>query len=81
MMSLRELVDRYIALAAGFGTRVPLSAFALAPADTERLFSAYEEDYHISRFFHFSTENGARFSINGFPATHVAIDAEIRSLL
>jgi hypothetical protein len=81
MMPLRELVDRYASLAASFGTRVPLSAFALGPAETERIFSAYEEDYHISRFFHFSAENGTRFSINGFPATHVAIDAEIRSIL
>jgi hypothetical protein len=81
MMALRELVDRYTSLAVGFGARVPLSAFALAPAETERLFSAYEEDYHISRFFHFSAEDGARFSINGFPATHVAIDAEIRFIL
>lgn len=81
MMPLRELVDRYISLAGDFGAKIPLSAFALAPAETERLFSAYEEDYHISRFFHFSADEGTRFSINGFPATHVAIDAEIRSIL
>ena len=81
MMTLRELVDRYISLGDGFASRVALSAFALSIPETERLFSAYEEDYHISRFFHFSAEGGMRFSINGFPATHVAIDAEIRSIL
>lgn len=102
MMSLRELVDRYRALAGEFGQPVALSAFALGQTDTERLFSAYDEDYHISRFFQFTRQRGlpgkgtggARrsrksptpgratlYSINGFPATHVALDAEIASIL
>lgn len=81
MMPLRELVDRYRSLAISFGLPVELSEFALTQAETERLFSEYDEDYHISRFFHFSDENGAHFSINGVPATHVAIDAEIQSIL
>jgi len=81
MMPLRELVDRYLSVALKFGIPVALSGFALGPEETERLFSSYEEDYHISRFFHFSQETGAPFSINGFPATHVAIDTEIQSIL
>jgi hypothetical protein len=81
MMPLRQLVDRYLSVAATFGTPVALSDFALSRSETERLFSGYDEDYHISRFFHFSQEAGAPFSINGFPATHVAIDAEIQSIL
>jgi hypothetical protein len=81
MTPLRELVDRYLALGTGFGAPVALSAFALTPAETERLFSGYDEDYHISRFLRFSEDAGTRFSINGIPATHVAIDAEIRSVL
>ncbi len=81
MMPLRELVDRYLSAAGTFGIPVALSAFALGHAEIERLFSGYEEDYHISRFFHFSQDAGAPFSINGFPATHVAIDAEIQSIL
>lgn len=81
MMPLRELVDRYISVAVHFGIPVALSSFALTPADTERLFSGYDEDYHISRFFHFSQDSGAPLSINGFAATHVAIDAEIQSIL
>jgi len=60
---------------------VALSSFALSPAETERLFSGYDEDYHISRFFHFSQDAGTPFFINGFPATHVAIDSEIQSIL
>jgi hypothetical protein len=81
MMPLRELVDRYLSVAVHFGTPVALSSLALTPAETERLFSGYDEDYHISRFFHFSQDAGAPLSINGFAATHVAIDAEIQSIL
>jgi hypothetical protein len=81
MMPLRELVDRYLSLAVSFGVPVALSSFALSHSETERLFSSHDEDYHISRFFHFSHDAGAPFSINGFPATHVAIDAEIQSIL
>ena len=81
MMPLRELVDRYLSTAGGFGTPVALSSFALSTAETERLFSSFDEDYHISRFFHFSQDAGAQYSINDFPATHVAIDAEIESIL
>jgi hypothetical protein len=81
MMPLRELVDRYLSIAVNFGIPVALSGFALSKPETERLFSSYEEDYHISRFFHFSQDAGPAFSINGFPATHVAIDAEIESIL
>jgi len=81
MMPLRELVDRYLSVAVQFGVPVGLSSFALSPAETERLFSGYDEDYHISRFFHFSQDRGAPLSINGFAATHVAIDSEIQSIL
>jgi hypothetical protein len=81
MMPLRELVDRYLSIALSFGIPAALSSFALGHMETERLFSSYEEDYHISRFFHFSQDAGTPFSINGFPATHVAIDAEIQSIL
>jgi hypothetical protein len=80
MMTLRELVNRYLS-AASFGVPVALSSFALSHSETERLFSSYDEDYHISRFFHFSGDAGTQFSINGFPATHLAIDAEIESIL
>ena len=81
MMPLRELVDRYLSAAGNFGVPVALSSFALNQPETERIFSGYDEDYHISRFFHFSQDAGTQFSVNGFPATHVAIDAEIQSIL
>lgn len=81
MMPLRELVDRYISMAGHFGIPVALSSFGFDQPETERLFSGYDEDYHISRFFHFSQDQSTSYSINGFPASHVAIDAEIQSIL
>ena len=81
MMPLAELVRRYRELAGAFGKPVPLSSFQLPHAETERLFSGYDEDYHISRFFQFSEATGQKFSINGIPATHVALDPEIETIL
>jgi len=81
MMSLQELYRVYTKIAAKQGEPVPLSAFKFPVGETEKLFSIFDEDYHISRFFHFSEANGDKYSINGEPATHVAIDSEISSIL
>lgn len=81
MLTLRELVERYRTLADTFGRPVALAAFGLDRPETERLFSAYDEDYHISRFFHFTQERATEYSINGIPATHVSLDPEIDSIL
>ena len=81
MMPLPDLVSLYLSNAGEFGKPVALSAFKLSAAETERLFSSFDEDYHISRFFHFSEAAGEKFSINGIPATHVFLDAEIKSIL
>lgn len=80
-MTLRELVDRYRILAGDFGKPAPLAGFGLSAGETEALFSGYDEDYHISRFFHFSEAGGTPFSVNGIAATHVLLDAEISSIL
>lgn len=80
-MQLREVVGDYLELAGGYGRPVPLAAFALPKEATERAFGAFDEDYHISRFFHFSSLAGPKFNINGFEHTHVSIDAEIESIL
>jgi len=80
-MPLNELVRVYRLQAGDFGQPVALSTFPLSHAEIERLFSSYDEDYHISRYFHFSETEGQRFSINGFAATHVAIDGEIQTIL
>ncbi len=98
-MQLRDIVDKYQSLAGDFGNAVELSRFGLSREETERAFSVFDEDYHISRFFHFtnaanaagagaggvSSSNRAAaagsYSINGFPYTHVAIDASISEIL
>ena len=81
MNELRQIVDRYLALAGGFGAPVPLEAFGFGAEETARIFSAFDEDYQVSRFLRFSRSAGAEYSINGFPQTHLALDEGIRALL
>jgi hypothetical protein len=86
-ISLGDVVEKYRRLAGGFGRPLALAAFGLTPEETERVFGIFDEDYHISRFFRFSLQpaDGSRSSqtyrINGFPQSHVALDAEIESIL
>jgi hypothetical protein len=81
MMPLQELYRVYTTIADKPGEPVPLDAFQMSVEETEKAFSIFDEDYHISRFFHFSDSGGDKFSINGEVATHVAIDPEITSIL
>ncbi len=81
MMSLKELYRVYTTIAAKPGEPVPLAAFHLSANETEKLFSIFDEDYHISRYFHFSEAGGEKFTIDGEAATHVAIDPEISAIL
>jgi hypothetical protein len=86
-MTLSEAVEKYRALAGGFGRPVALAAFGLNREQTERAFAVFDEDYHISRYFHFTLDPSlaARpaesFQINGFPQSHVSLDPEIESIL
>jgi hypothetical protein len=80
-MSLREIVDRYLKAAGGYGKTVPLSALGLSQKEAESAFGVLDEDYHISRFFHFQCAAGANYTINGFPQSHLSIDAEVQSIL
>ena len=81
-MELRETVEKYKALTGEFGQPVELVRFGQSQQETEKLFGVFDEDYHISRFFHFTNSAGATaFSINGFPQTHVSIDATISEIL
>jgi hypothetical protein len=86
-MTLRELVENYRKLAGAFGRIVPLASFGLSPDETSRQFSIFDEDYHISRFLHFTLATAVAktdsqtYPINGFAQSHVSIDAEIESLL
>ncbi len=80
-LRLRELVERYLAASGGYGQPAALSALGLSRAEAESAFSAFDEDYLISRYLHFRNDSGETFLINGFPQTHVAIDAAIQSIL
>jgi hypothetical protein len=80
-MSLRELVEKYLAAAGGYGKSVCIAALGLSREQTEQVFDILDEDYHISRFFHFSNAVGASYQINGFPQTHISIDADIQAIL
>jgi hypothetical protein len=80
-MELKEIIQKYLAAAGGYGRYVPLTELALSREEIEDVFGSLDEDYHISRFFHFACAAGANFQINGFPQTHVSVDAEIESIL
>ena len=80
-MTLRELIARYLAISGGYGKNVALSDLGFSREDAENAFSILDEDYNISRYFHFQCAAGASYIINGFPQTHVSIDAEIQSIL
>jgi hypothetical protein len=81
-MQLRDLVEKYREIAGEFGKAIPLESFGLSHEEIERLFNSLDEDYHISRYFHLSKISGATaYTINGFPHSHVSIDAEIQTTL
>ena len=81
MMNLREFVGRYVTLAGSFGNPVALSAFGLGAEETQNLCSSLDEDYHISRFLHFSHRQGQSYVVSGTPVTHLSIDRAINSVL
>jgi hypothetical protein len=81
MMNLHELVERYASLAGSFGNPVALSAFGLGTEETQNFFSSLDEDYHISRFLHFSCSKGQKYVVSAEPVTHLAIDPAIYSIL
>jgi hypothetical protein len=80
-MTLKEIVEKYLAIAGGFTFLAPLVDFGLERSEVERTFGALDEDYHISRFFHFSQVSGPAYKINGFEQTHISIDEEIQTIL
>jgi hypothetical protein len=81
MMNLREVVERYATLGGSFGDPVALAAFGLTTEETKALFGSFDEDYHISRFLHFSRSKGESYLIGGEAVTHIAIDPAIYSIL
>ena len=80
-MTLKGIVEKYLAIAGGFAFLAPLADFGLPKNEAERIFSAFDEDYHISRYMHFSQVSGPAYRINGFEQTHISIDADIQTIL
>lgn len=84
-MELRDIITRYKQITAGkFGSPVALGDFGLSREEVERVFDVLDEDYHISRYFHFGDQRASgatAFSINGFPQTHVSLDKDIEEIL
>jgi hypothetical protein len=80
-LQLREVVERYLAKANAYGCEIPISSLGFSREEVEDVFSLFDEDYHIGRFFHFRQEVGEAYTIDGFPQTHVAIDEGVQSIL
>jgi len=80
-MSLTELVKKYLAVAGGYGKSVAILSLGLSHQEAEKAFDILDEDYHISRFLHFQNASGEVYQINGFPQTHVSIDAGVESIV
>ncbi|HTV58517.1 MAG TPA: hypothetical protein VMJ93_06565 [Verrucomicrobiae bacterium] len=80
-MRLRELVEKYLTVGGGYGRAVAIASFGLPHDEAERVFSALDDDYQISRFFHFTKSAGEAYGVSGYPQTHLSIDAEIQTAL
>jgi hypothetical protein len=82
-MDLAAFVKKYAELSKGSGGPVHLSAFGLSKIETEKVISAFDDDYQISRYMMLSREpdedlasypSDARvYSINGFEVSHVSL--------
>ena len=80
-MTLSEIVGKYLEVAGGFSFLAPLADFGMQREEVERVFGAFDEDYHISRYMHFMQVSGSAYKINGFEQTHVSLDEEIEFIL
>ncbi len=81
MWNLTDLVEHYTDLTKEFGKPLPLSSFRLSDAELICLFRSFDEDYHISRYLHFSNLSGKSYRIGVEDATHLSIDASIKEIL
>jgi len=46
-----RIVEKYLAISGGYGRSAALADFGLDRDQTELVFAAFDEDYHISRYF------------------------------
>ena len=90
-MDLSTIVKKYLELAGQFGRPVHLSKFGLSREDTEKVISALDEDYQISRYLLLSRERDEELTsypqdvrvivISGFEVSHLTFHADIQKLL
>lgn len=89
-MNLAAVVKTYLEHTGGFDLPLHLSRFGLPKPEVEALFSAWDEDYQISRFLLLSREESGGgtypkgmevFSINDYEYTHVTFRSGIQQLL
>ena len=82
-MDLAAFVKRYSELSRPSGKAVHLSEFGLGKAETEKVISAFDDDYQISRYMALWRETDEElasyppdarvYSINGFEVSHVSL--------
>ncbi len=74
-IELADIVEKYLAAAGAYGQQPPLAALGLSKEEIEDVFSAFDEDYHISRFFHFAC--AAKPRPNRLPDQRISADARV----
>lgn len=90
-MDLAAVVKKYLELTGGFDQPLHLSRIGLTKPEVERHFSAWDEDYQISRFMMLSRAGDEELSahptdervyrINNYECTHVSFRSGIEQLL
>jgi len=87
-MDLATVVKTYLELTGGFDLPLHLSRLGLPKPEVERIFSAWDEDYQISRFVLLSRQENVGqhsedlhvYSINGCEYTHLTFRPGIQQL-
>jgi hypothetical protein len=90
-MDLATLIKKYLEIAGGFGRPVHLSQLGLSKAETEKVISALDEDYQISRYMLLSRELDVSLAVfppdervylvNGYECSHVSFQEGVQKLL
>ena len=90
-MDLGAAVKKYLEVAGSFDQQVHLSALGLPKEETEKIISAWDEDYQISRYLLLSLERNEALAsfppesriylINGYECSHLTFHADIQKLL
>ncbi|MCL5005849.1 MAG: hypothetical protein M1404_04890 [Acidobacteria bacterium] len=90
-MNLAELVTKYVEAAGGFGRPVHLSFLGLPRSETEKIISAFDEDYQVNRYLLLSrerdevlaslSEDNRIYVINGLECSHISLHPDIQRLL